>query len=1018
MKKEISCHYCYTTFTLDSPTSVKTPHYCPFCRAALEPKDATTIALGNEESKESLTTTSSAVSFFSELVPSQQQIKFSIGPYQVMESIGKGGMGEVFLAYDTICGRRLALKQIRPDLLDHKPLYNRFLKEAYITSQLAHPAIIPIYAIHGESKQSYYTMPFVEGETLKQLIRRIRQQIKKGDTADLTFGSIPSLMRIFLSICQAVAYAHSKKVLHRDLKPENIIVGQYGQIIILDWGLAKILDPDQSETEENISDFDREPEHNPLQNLTHIGKVVGTVAYMAPERALGGPSNIKTDVYSLGVILYQLLTLHPPFQRPSLKEFREKLHEEKLVDPIEIAPYRDIPHSLSRIVMKCLVANPDQRYDSVDAIIHDLENYIEGRSEWFQITDLNPSRKEDWEFQENVLIADHIALTRQTEIADWVSLMISKASFQENLKLEASVTIGEHGHGIGFLLCIPEAAERSHLNDGYCLWLGVEGSKSTKLLRSTMEVIHAPDVALKKLETYQIRIEKIDNNIHFYLNNTLQFSYISHLPLTGTHVGLLARDADFTIKDFHVYVGSQNVTVNCLAVPNAFLAHRYYTLALNEYRRIGYSFPGRAEGREAMFRAGITLLEQANSTEEREKKKELFDLAQEEFHHLHNTPGAPLEYLGKALIYRAQGEYEEEAKCFELAYRRYPRHPLLPILQEQIVYRLHESSRYHRRATFNFLLLTLRYLPQVFHSSNTQKLLNSLEKHWEPLFFIESHLDITDEQKSDEFVIKLAFWLARPYILEEMIDRLLEFPNPPSMLLSDALFCLIELGSSSLAQKKLQEIVFPLPHQQWLQTACDSYNNSLDVAVNELTKLPHQPSPLKAYERTLLLLMQRSLDMHKTALVYRLRKYATEGSLSPEASIYVNAYTAWAFLLDNQWEQASEILHHYSLEELNQDTTLLHFLYGCWLYHTEGQEIAYIHLSGVLEAPYPRSWTLLSHYIKEAIFGDQGWISKSFLWERRQLYRQLSLFYHCLGNREKAAYYQQLALQEAVDVTE
>lgn len=119
-------------------------------------------------------------------------------------------------------------------------------------------------------------------------------------------------------------------------------------------------------------------------------------------------------------------------------------------------------------------------------------------------------------------------------------------------------------------LSIPEYAERAHLNDGYCLWLGSDSHRSTKLLRSTVEVMHHNDIYLQRHEWYQIRIERIDQNIYFYLNNVLQFSYISHLPLAGTHIGLLSRDADYEISPIRVSVGSLNIKVNCLAVPDAF----------------------------------------------------------------------------------------------------------------------------------------------------------------------------------------------------------------------------------------------------------------------------------------------------------------------------------------------------------------------------------------------------------------------------------------------------------------
>lgn len=1028
MKEQITCPSCHASFSLDVEADANI-NFCPICRNALHPGQASTITADTQKDSLAPSNATQSISFLPEHVPAAENIQFVIGPYQVLQSIGKGGMGEVFLAYDTSCGRRLALKKIRPDLIDHKHLHNRFLKEARITSQLMHPAIIPIYAIHEEDSQTYYTMPYVEGETLKQILRKARHNEKLTDKIEALAQSIPSFIRIFLSICQAVAYSHSKRVLHRDLKPENIIVGQYGQIVILDWGLAKVLQnnpKDNKNTIEPMDETEDEEEYsNPLHHLTHVGKVVGTVSYMAPERALGNPANFQTDIYSLGVILYQLLTLKHPFSRPSLKEFRQHMHQEKLVDPIEIAPYRDVPRSLSRVVLKCLAPNPDYRYKSVDELIHDLENYIEGRSEWFQIAELRVENKADWEFQENVLIAEHVALTREAEVSNWVSLMISKASFQENIKLEAKVKIGPEGHGIGFLLSIPEAAERKHLNDGYCLWLGDDRSRSTKLLRSTVEVMHAPDIFLKRQEWSTITLEKIDNKIHFYLNGTLQFSYISHLPLTGTHVGILARDADFIIEDFMIFIGSQNVTVNCLAVPDAFLAHKDYQTALTEYRRIGYSFPGRAEGREAMFRAGITLLEQANNTADKDEKLVLFDSALEEFHKLYNTPGAPLEYLGKALVYQSLGDYDEEVKCFELAYRRYPHHPLLPILQEQIVYRMYASSRTHRQATFNFILLVLRFLPEVTANPNTHKLLNNLEKYWEPLdFFEDDPLALNSEKLRQEiFGLKLAFWLARPYAIKEIIDTMHKTNQIHPVTLANALFCLIELGSWHLAQTTIENIPEGYlqseefnKNAELLKIALLRHTGSLEAAVNALIASSYLHD--KAAERTLFYLMEQALDASEPQFVHQLYQSILPQNMSTKSTLKMHTYRLWAYLLEKNWQEAGSIIHLYPLELLSQDITLLHFLYGCWLYATEGKEIASIHFAGIYEVPYPRTWTLFSYYLKGQIFDPQGWLQKSFLWERRQLFRQLALFYALSGDQKKALEYQQRIQQEMVHVPE
>lgn len=998
VRQEITCPSCHTHFVVLQSQPIQ---YCVNCKAKLYPAAK---SIGEDESVQQTTGISAItepITIISEHLPDKGEIKFAIGPYQVIGSVGKGGMGEVFLAYDTTCGRRIALKRIRPDLIGQKHLHSRFMKEARITSQLTHPAIIPIYAIQSEEGLAYYTMPFVEGKTLRQILMNARKQEKKGGKPD-NLTSIPALVRIFLSVCQAVAYAHSKGVVHRDLKPNNIIVGRYGETLILDWGLAKLITQIPDENESDV-ELETEEDKETSQEITKRGKVVGTVAYLAPERALGNPATFQSDVYSLGVILYQILTLHHPFHRASLQEFRQNMSREVLLDPAEVAPYRDVPPVLSRMVFKSLSPSIEERYHTVDELIHDVESYLEGRSEWFRMTELDINRKSDWEFQENVLIAEHMAITRGTDVSDWVILMISKASFSGNTKLEARVRIGEKGHGVGFLLSIPELEERSHPNSGYCLWIASDLSRNTKLLRATVEVMHAPEIFLHRHMWYQVRIEKIENNIYFYLNDVLQFSYISHLPLRGTHVGLLLRDMDCSIKDCTISVGSQNITVNCLAVPDAFLAHKDYGTALSEYRRIGYAFPGTAEAREALFRAGITLLESARICTDAGLRAQKCEEALEEFGKLRSTPGAPLEYLGKALVYQALGDYKEEVKCFELAHRRYPSHPLLPVLQEQLIYRMHDSSHHDRQATYHFVLLASRHLPVSSAGYNVKRLFSSLKKNWEPLNFIVEE-DLTETLHNSTFAIVIAFWLAKPYVLVEIIDELVRKELPHFPVIDNALFALVELGAYGLAQRKISEqlrgkeiglLNFTiLSHQEPIE----SFQDAL------FTKLPAYIA--KQELRVLLHIMEEAIRQEKTDIVYQMVQRLKKHTLSPLSQLRIDCCVIWAYLWDKNWAAAEELLHRYTLEQLTQETTLLHFLYGCWLYVTEGKDIAAIHFASVLEVSYPRSWTLFGQFFNRTSEEQHIWLQKAFLWEKRQLYRQLALFYHCTGEKIAKEYLQ------------
>jgi eukaryotic-like serine/threonine-protein kinase len=394
----------------------------------------------------------------------EEQLPNLIGPYGIVQSLGKGGMGEVYLAKDPMCGRHVALKRIRPELRLNKTIQNRFLREAQVASALSHPSIVPILAIQTIPPDVYYTMPYVEGVTLRQILRTNREP-----GSHSVVKSIPSLARIFLQVCEAVAYTHSKGILHRDLKPENIIVGKYGEVMILDWGIADFIDQigkDEPLPENKISGKD----------LTRPGKITGTLAYMAPERLTGKSSSVQTDLYALGVILYQMLTMQLPFQRKTIAAFRKQVHNEQLIDPVEMAPYRDIPHQLAEVCRRCLARSEAERYPNAEALIGEIKSYVEGRPEWILAAELKPDRKDDWQFQENILLAKNIAITRSIDVTEWAELMISKAAFANNMRLEAEVRLSEKGHGLGFLLSVPE--ERHSLEEGYCLWIGHAACKS------------------------------------------------------------------------------------------------------------------------------------------------------------------------------------------------------------------------------------------------------------------------------------------------------------------------------------------------------------------------------------------------------------------------------------------------------------------------------------------------------------------------------------------------------------
>lgn len=723
----------------------------------------------------------------------EQKLPESIGPYQVIKSLGKGGMGEVFLVFDPHCQRKIALKKILPELCSHPIIKERFLREAKFAASLSHPCIIPIFHIE-EKGEVFYTMAYIEGETLKEIFKSTLIKEKQGLTPHEIGISIPALTRVFLSVCQAIAYAYSKGFLHRDLKPENIMVGKYGEVFLLDWGIATHLDDD---LDDDVTFESKEVDHN----LTRPGKVLGTVNFMSPERALKEPANIQSEIYSLGVILYQILTLKLPFLRKDLKHFRKILKYESLDPPEDVAPYRDIPKQLSLIAQKCLSPKLDERYQTIHDLIFDLQNYIEGKPEWVLASRLNIMRKEDWEFQENILLSPQMAISNLLDSLVWMGLMLSKKPFCGNIKLEFELSLPDTHEGLGILICVPDPLDRKGLEDGYSLWIGGFADNRMNLFRAGSEIGSTPDHGIKPYQKSMICIEKIDHSLLVFVDGVLKLHYISHLPIVGNHVGILYKNPDFHMSEISLFTGSHAVMINCLSIPDAFFSSKNFEQAFTDYKKIAKSFEGRTEGREAQFRSGLSLVEMGKREKVKSKREELFNQASQEFERLKNTSGAPLEYLGKSLIYAYLDDVEEEIKCLELSLRKYAGHPLLSVIKEQVIFRVHETSKQNRLYAYQFLLLCLRHLPELFSVPSHHKLLENLVGNWTLPPFIPSYKIESQKENYPLIAIILAFWLNKPSVLIDMAKSLESKEDDQIKLLFYIFFALIYLKKENLAKE-------------------------------------------------------------------------------------------------------------------------------------------------------------------------------------------------------------------------
>jgi serine/threonine protein kinase len=295
--------------------------------------------------------------------------------YRILRPHARGGLGEVFVALDQELHREVALKEIKEERARDAVSRNRFLMEAEITGGLEHPGIVPVYGLgQYDDGRPFYAMRFIKGDNLKEAIGRFHEAEKPGRDPGERSLALRDLLRRFVDVCNAVAYAHSRGVLHRDLKPGNIMLGKYGETLIVDWGLAKPI---------GRSDRTRTTEESTLQPssasdwvATVMGTVIGTPAYMSPEQAAGrldllGPAS---DIYSLGATLYALLTGTAPFDESERVELLQQVQRGAWLAPRLVKP--NTPPALDAICRKAMAQQPQDRYVTALALAADVEHWL------------------------------------------------------------------------------------------------------------------------------------------------------------------------------------------------------------------------------------------------------------------------------------------------------------------------------------------------------------------------------------------------------------------------------------------------------------------------------------------------------------------------------------------------------------------------------------------------------------------------------------------------------------------
>jgi tRNA A-37 threonylcarbamoyl transferase component Bud32 len=293
--------------------------------------------------------------------------------FEMRREVAAGGMGTVLDVFDHAMRRRVAIKVLHPQLASKVDEIALFVAEAHLTGRLDHPNIVPVHDLHVDpARGAFFVMKLIEGDTLSSLVRERR-------SSDIDGRALERLLGVFLKVCEAVEFAHSRCVLHLDLKPSNVMVGSHGQVYVMDWGIAV------------------ECRRDGQGNLKPVGSrrgVRGTMAYMPPEQLSTDIADLdqRADVYGLGAVLYEILTGRPPFLPVGDYRDTARLRTYTVPPPSSVVGDRPLPPGLCTIAMRALAREPEGRYPSVRALQDDVEAFLRGGG-WFTARTFAPGEE-------------------------------------------------------------------------------------------------------------------------------------------------------------------------------------------------------------------------------------------------------------------------------------------------------------------------------------------------------------------------------------------------------------------------------------------------------------------------------------------------------------------------------------------------------------------------------------------------------------------------------------------------
>jgi serine/threonine protein kinase/Leucine-rich repeat (LRR) protein len=560
--------------------------------------------------------------------------------YRVQKVLGKGGMGVVYEATDLHCDRPIAMKLLSTGTDLGEDDFRRFVTEARITSGLEHPNIVPVHELGKDARgNTFFTMKCARGFTLADVLRDIRS----GKPAAVEHFPLGRLLTIFQKICDAVAFAHSRGVIHRDLKPGNIMIGDYGEVLVVDWGLARATKPrgeangDGFQASEAIAAAEEIQGASSVYNFdtgrtglkTVSGRVLGTPGFMAPEHIRGDSAAIdaRADVYSLGAILYAILTLHVPVSGQNITELLRRIFAGDIVAPADYysddsigrstethtgpgsphlphCPGGRIPSMLSEITMKALAVSPSDRYQSVTELQKEIEDYQNGLI-WHLVVDEDFSGDE-WRSRWDVVGGRHEIVEGGLRLQGGEpQMLLLKRELAGDLRIEFECT--QDGDYLNEVGCILDATRSERAWDtavsGYQFKYGAFNNSLNILARGDRSIFIQP---LLRDTVYHIRAERVGRRLSLTVNNREVTDVVDPNPLVGPNrrlVGLLGWVAQTTYRRVRIYTLGTPWRADLLDTAERHLFKGHYATASDLFQEVLASFPD--ADRTARAKAGL-----------------------------------------------------------------------------------------------------------------------------------------------------------------------------------------------------------------------------------------------------------------------------------------------------------------------------------------------------------------------------------------------------------------------------